>query len=149
MNAESLRYAHRMEDERVSAIARELERTREVVLAYLFGSVARGEAGPGSDIDVAVALEPGIHNRLRFRARLAESLSRSSGSTVQVVDLAEATPALGGRIVRDGTLLVCRDDTIRVRTEVHLLQREFDTAPLRRALDRAQSAAIKARSADG
>ena len=41
------------------------ERLREVleprlpglVAAYLFGSVARGEAGPGSDVDVAVLLE--------------------------------------------------------------------------------------------
>lgn len=70
----------------------------------------------------------------------------SNGVPVEVVLLEDVPPALGGRIVREGKLLVCRDEADRVRTEVAMLQREFDTAPLRKVLDEAQSQAIRATS---
>ena len=38
----------------VERLREELERWPEVLDAYLFGSVARGEAQPHSDVDVAV-----------------------------------------------------------------------------------------------
>jgi predicted nucleotidyltransferase len=44
----------------------------------IFGSVARGEAGPGSDVDVLVELGPGIglFRYVDIRDRLAEILGR-------------------------------------------------------------------------
>lgn len=47
--------------------------------------------------------------------------------------LEDAPPALAGRAVREGTLLLCRDESHRVRLEVNVLRREFDTEPLRKA----------------
>ena len=37
-----------------------------VVLAYLYGSQARGDAGPLSDVDVAVLFSPDVPERERF-----------------------------------------------------------------------------------
>lgn len=139
-----------MDDPRLDAVRVELEARPEIVLAYVFGSVARGTAARGSDIDIAVALTQPPSDALAYRARLAEELTRAAGSTrVEVVLLQEAPPALAGRIVREGRLLVCRDETRRVRIEVDALRREFDTEPLRRALDHAQSAAIRAEETRG
>jgi hypothetical protein len=122
-----------------------LEGRPEVVLAYLFGSAARGTASGGSDLDVAVSLLEPPRDPLSSRARLAEALMRAAGGTrVDVVLLGDAPPALAGRIVRTGTVLVCRDESHRVRLEVAILRREFDTKPIREALDRAQSSAIRA-----
>jgi predicted nucleotidyltransferase len=136
---------HALVDERVlHSIQAELEGRSEIVLAYVFGSVGRGTASESSDIDVAVSLSERPQDPLRYRARLAESLTGAAGGRrVEVVVLAESPPELAGRAVREGRLLLCRDEARRVRTEVDILRREFDTAPLRKALDRAQSAAIR------
>jgi len=117
----------------------------EVVLAYLFGSAARGTATPTSDIDIAVLVSEALPNALRYRARLAEALVEvAGGRPVEVILLDDAPPALAGRIVREGRLLLCRDEAARVRFEVRALESEFDTAPLRRVLDRGLATAIRA-----
>jgi predicted nucleotidyltransferase len=75
----------------------ELQRLFEchgVVLAYLHGSQARGDAGPLSDVDVAVLFEPRLTPKERWDRRLALTASLTSAfhrSDVFVVDLAEAT----------------------------------------------------------
>lgn len=134
-----------MNPDPLARIRAELEGRPDVVLAYVFGSAARGTAASGSDIDVAISFAEPARDRLAFRARLMEDLARAAGGTrVDVVLIADAPPALAGRIVREGTLLVCRDEAHRVRTEVAALRAEFDTARLRAELDRGQSSAIRA-----
>ena len=51
----------------------------------LFGSVARGDATPSSDIDLLVDLLPGGGNDLLRFARIAEELSQLLGARVDVV----------------------------------------------------------------
>ena len=51
----------------------------------LFGSVARGDATPGSDIDLLVELLPGGGNELLRVAGIAEELSQLLGTRVDVV----------------------------------------------------------------
>lgn len=51
----------------------------------LFGSVARGDATPGSDIDLLVDLMPGGGNELLRVAGIAEELSELLGTRVDVV----------------------------------------------------------------
>ena len=116
----------------------------EIAVAYLFGSTARGDSSHLSDIDVGVLLANGPGNLLRYRARLSEDLSRAmEGTPVEVVLLADAPPALAAKAIREGRLLLCRDDATRVRFEFHTLRRDFDTAPLRRMYDQTLAAAIR------
>jgi uncharacterized protein len=51
----------------------------------LFGSVARGDATPGSDVDLLVDLRPGGGNELLRVAGIAEELSELLGTRVDVV----------------------------------------------------------------
>jgi hypothetical protein len=51
----------------------------------LFGSVARGDAGPASDIDILVDLEAGGGNPLMRIAGMSEELSVLLGVRVDVV----------------------------------------------------------------
>ena len=106
-----------------------------VVLAYLYGSQARGDAGPLSDVDVAVLLGPDTQGDERFHRMLqliGELASVFRRDDVNVVDLQEASPLLRHRVYRDGQLLYCRDDAERVRFETMALRDYIDTAPLRR-----------------
>ncbi len=49
--------------------------------------------------------------------------------------LNDAPVALAYRVLRDGVLLVCRDEPARVEHRVRTVDRYPDTAPLRRVLD--------------
>lgn len=101
----------------------------DVIVAYLFGSRARGTARPTSDIDVAVLLNADADThwrRLELGARL--------GDTVDLVVLNDAPVALAYRVLRDGILLVSNDERARIRHWTRTVDRYLDTAPLRRAL---------------
>lgn len=71
----------------------------DVRVAVLFGSEARGTAGPGSDVDIAVDA-PGV-DILDLMALLSGALDRE----VDVVDLEEATIPLLERLVREGIVV--------------------------------------------
>lgn len=113
-----------------------------VVAASLIGSQASGKAGPLSDVDIAVWLEPGIspQRRSSLRLQLADAAGRALATDeVDVVILNEATPLICHRAMRDGVGLMVRNQVQRVRLETGALLTYFDTAPLRREFDRARS----------
>ncbi|MDQ3353190.1 MAG: nucleotidyltransferase domain-containing protein [Actinomycetota bacterium] len=87
----------------------------EVVVAYLFGSWARGTQTALSDIDVAVLLAP-VADLRATTMELAADLSGVTGrARLDLVVLNDAPLALAYRVLRDGQLLACRDEVARVR----------------------------------
>ncbi len=93
----------------ISAVTEALRTERNVRLAVLFGSLARGHAGEGSDVDVLVSL---AEERPMYLSHLSVRLTRALGRDVEVLSLAHVRahdPALLGAIVRDGRPLVDRD----------------------------------------
>lgn len=60
-------------------------RRYQAVNPRVFGSVARGDASPGSDIDLLVDLLPGGGNELLRVSGLAEELGEVLGARVDVV----------------------------------------------------------------
>lgn len=106
----------------------------EVVVAYLYGSHARGRETVLSDVDVGVVLDDGCdaHDaRLELLAELGEI---TAPARVDVVVLNDAPVALGYRVLRDGRLLLCRDDAARVRHFTRTVDRYLDMAPMRKIL---------------
>lgn len=65
----------------------------------VFGSVARGEADPTSDLDLLVDLEPG-RSLIDLGALLAD-LEAELGAPVDLVTEAGLRPALRERVLRD------------------------------------------------
>jgi predicted nucleotidyltransferase len=101
--------------------------------AYLFGSVARAEAGPESDVDVAVLLGDGEPRELqREGLRIEGELERRVGRTVQVVVLNLAPVDLVHRVLRDSVLLSEADRSARIRFEVRARNEYFDLLPFLR-----------------
>ena len=110
-----------------------LESKPELVIAYLFGSVARGTDRAGSDVDIAVVYEndppPGLAG---LGLDLEGELERGLRRPVQVVVLNSAPPDLIHRVLRDGKLLLERDRSARIRFEVRKRNEYFDLLPILR-----------------
>lgn len=116
------------------ALASRLASEPDVVVAYLFGSHARGTAGALSDVDVAVLLVEGWAPQRQLE--LIDAVADVVGSAhADVVVLNDAPVALAYRVLRDGRPLVVNDDRARVRHWVRTVDRYLDMAPLRRTLE--------------
>ncbi|HEY6004034.1 MAG TPA: nucleotidyltransferase domain-containing protein [Anaeromyxobacter sp.] len=111
-------------------VTRALERRPEVLEAYLFGSQARGEAQPHSDIDVAVYVAPVPETPFGYEAQVGADLMSALGKNrVDVVVLNRAPPLLYHRILRDGVRLLSRDPKATTAREGRALSRYCDYLP--------------------
>jgi len=115
---------------RPDPIRRVLEARSDVRLAYLFGSLARGEARLNSDADIAVLFSGSPPTE--SLDRLVADLEAASGRGVHLVVLNNAPPLLAHEVVATGTCLVCCDEDERVRFVARTVSRYLDTAHLRR-----------------
>lgn len=101
--------------------------------AYLFGSVARGEAGAASDVDVAVLFRSEPPAGLASLALPLEGeLERRIGRRVQLIVLNRAPVDLVHRVLRDGVLVFDGDPSARIRFEVRARNEYFDLLPVLR-----------------
>ena len=119
-------------DRLAERLARLLDPHPEVLEAYLFGSYARGQEQPHSDIDVAVYVdEARIDNSgFGYRARLTTDLMAGIGfNDVDVVLLNHAPPVLYHRVLRDGVRLLSRDLPATTTREGQALSRYCDFVP--------------------
>lgn len=119
-----------------------------VVAASLMGSQATGRAGPLSDVDVGLWLEPQLAPE--ERAVLANVLAAAAidalgTGEVDLVVLNNASPLLRHRALRDGERILDRRPADRVRLETRALLEYLDTGPLRATL----SAGRRRRIAEG
>jgi hypothetical protein len=116
----------------LAAVRAVLERRDAVLEAYLFGSWARGEAQPHSDIDVAVYVDADARSEsaLGLDAEIAAELMQALGSNhVDVVLLNEAPPLLYHGVLRDGIRILARDLRATSVREGRALSRYCDYVP--------------------
>jgi hypothetical protein len=71
-----------------------------VIRLALFGSVLRGQAHPGSDVDLIVEFAPGAKTYARFFA-LSELLEERLGRPVELVTTEALSPFIGPRILAE------------------------------------------------
>jgi len=66
----------------------------------VFGSMARGDARPDSDIDILVQFSPGLKTYARFLA-LSDLLEASLGRGVELVTTEALSPFIGSHILAE------------------------------------------------
>jgi len=113
----------------------------DVIIAYLFGSVARGQATERSDVDIAVLFVPertgidAIERQIQITYDLEDCLMldeqepQAKRPEVQITVLNRATPLLAYQVVKDGILLYERGQEERVDFEVRAMKLYFDIKP--------------------
>jgi predicted nucleotidyltransferase len=115
-------------------------------LAVLFGSTARGEAGPRSDVDLGILLDPDTRD---LRLHVGAELGRAAGREVDVVFLNEAPPLLRFEISRDGLLLFEKEDGLWTDFMARAMVDWWDWAPYSRMFAKAMVADLRERLRDG
>ena len=113
-------------------LAELLDPRAEILEAYLFGSHARGQAQPHSDVDVAVYVDVARadDSGYGYRASLTTDLMAGLGvNDVDVVVLNRAPPLLYHRVLRDGVRLIARDLRATTTREGRAVSRYCDFVP--------------------
>ncbi len=85
------------------SVAQKLQHFAQIERIYLFGSRARGDAQPRSDIDLAISCPMAD---ARVWASICEAVDDADTLLrIDVVRLEEASPELAGRIIEEGRLI--------------------------------------------
>jgi len=101
---------------------------QDIRIAVVFGSIARGSAGPDSDLDIAVAARQPLSSEQR--SALIEGLAERTGRPVDLIDLATVGEPLMGKIVTEGIwVLGSRTEKAQLLTR-HLIE-QADFLPYR------------------
>lgn len=96
----------------------------DVLLVYLFGSLA--QENKGNDVDLAILTDKTAP--YTFRDRLTAFLGTER---LDIVDLRRASPAFCFEIIRAGQLLYAVDEEVRLQYELSVVRQYHDTAYLR------------------
>ena len=102
----------RISDPRLAEVVRRLIETYAPERVYLFGSNARGEAGPDSDYDILLVVPDGAPPELK-RSRLAYEKLWGTGTAVDVLVWTRSSfdnrlhlpTSLPATVIREGQLL--------------------------------------------
>ena len=105
-----------------------LEKHATIRLAVLFGSLAQGEAGWDSDLDLAIGADHPLatHEKIQLIAELAEVLGRP----VDLVDIYSAGEPLLGQIITRGKKILGTNTDFAFMLNKHLLN-QADFMPYR------------------
>ena len=100
-----------------------------VVFAYLYGSYARGDVHPFSDVDIGIYLEKmtpaeALNNELSLALEFDDILG--SKTNVDVRSINTMPLLIKGHIVTEGILLYSRNDSLRIEFESSVRMAYFD-----------------------
>jgi predicted nucleotidyltransferase len=118
----------------------------ELKLAVLFGSTARGQARKGSDVDLALLVDPDTPDA---RRKALIELERAAGREVDPVFISDAPPLLRSEITRDGILIFQRQEDLWGRFKERAILDWWDWAPNARTLTKAAVQRLREKVANG
>ena len=118
-------------------IGKALEGRREVIVAYLYGSVAKGYAGRGSDIDVGLLLRKDFKAGALYPARIAREIKEKChlSQDVDVRILNDGSQRFLHQVITEGRIILLRDEGERVKFETSVIDRYIDFKPFYKQYD--------------
>ena len=114
-----------------------LQSDERIAFALVFGSAARGQETPFSDLDIAIGLRAGVTFDAGDIGTLVSRLEAASRREVDLVILNEAPPGLAYRVFRDGRLIFEADRAARVARQARAIMEYLDFKPFEERFARA------------
>lgn len=93
----------------VNGILTKAKKDVDVVAVFLFGSRARGESAPGSDIDVCLILRPGNYSPMILNQK---RLSYLKEGNADVHIFSQLPLYIRHRVLKEGKILLCQDEDL-------------------------------------
>jgi len=121
----SIRGVRALED-KVERLVTLFENEKNILVAYLFGSYARGYETLQSDVDIAVLLSEVPEKLLEYYLHLERKLAEALEKDVDLVFLNDASPLLKYQVIKYGRLLFSRNERVRVTFEAKSLCEYLD-----------------------
>jgi len=119
---------------RIPHMKRVLLEDKNIVFAYLFGGLARGELKPLSDVDIAVYVKD-IGNLPEYKLKLFDALTEILRTNeMDLVILNTAPVILSGKILQNKQTLVDKNPPLRHAYESLTLRKYFDFTEKEKAL---------------
>jgi predicted nucleotidyltransferase len=113
-----------------------------VDMAILFGSYARGQARPGSDVDIGLRWTPGVTHATKNA--VLDRIERCARATADAIDVDGAPPLLRMEIARSGKLLAARSPDAWPRFRARAMLDWWDFAPYARLMHEAARVRLEA-----
>ncbi len=112
-------------------IERVLKKHPEILVAYLYGSVASGREHGESDIDIGVLLKEDFKPDALYSARIANEICMESGPgrEVDVRTLNDKSLIFLHQVLKYGRILLSKDERRRIEFETEVYDRYLDFEP--------------------
>jgi len=106
------------------------DKHEEILFAYLFGSMARGEAGKDSDVDIGIYIDEKKNIKPFYEIELAEEIERETNlKGVEIVILNGKSLRFLNQVLRYGKLIFSRDEKARILFETTVTKKYIDFKP--------------------
>ncbi|MFQ5639641.1 MAG: nucleotidyltransferase domain-containing protein [bacterium] len=137
-----LKHSNKFDKDEIKKTLRAFFRKQdEVLVAYLFGSVAEDKQNKLSDLDVAILVDSNKLKRLEKQqfgyqvSVMTDLMSLLKTNDIDLVILNYATPLLSHEVIKSGEIVFCRDEDDRAEFEIRTQHRYLDTKHLREIQD--------------
>ncbi|MFA4844119.1 MAG: nucleotidyltransferase domain-containing protein [Candidatus Margulisiibacteriota bacterium] len=112
---------------------------KKIELLYLFGGAARGSSGRLSDIDLAYYSRQEAE-LLDLQNSLADLLKRDD---IDLVNLKSANPLISYQVIKNGKLLFCSNEALKVQLEYMIVNKYLNTIHLRNEFHKSFTKAVQ------
>lgn len=131
MNITKKQSLTKKEKEKITkTISSYLQKHKEIVAAYLFGSYVKGQQFGDIDLGILVRNEP--ENLLEYEFEHEIKLEEQVNIAVDVRVLNKAPVSFVQNVIRHGQIIIDSKPNIRSDFESYILRKHFDFAPFRR-----------------
>lgn len=98
----------------------------KILVAYIFGSRAKGSAISKSDYDIAVLLSETPQRLLDYYLHLINKLTEVLGDNVDLIILNTAPPMLKYQVIKNGRAIYIRNERARITFEARAIGEYLD-----------------------
>ena len=117
-------------------ISKVLEKHKEILFGYLYGSIAKGKARKGSDIDIGIFLKKDFKKNTFYEVDLALEIEKETNlKNVEIVVLNNKSLRFVNQVLRYGKLIFSRNEKERIKFETFITNKYIDFKPYYKEYD--------------
>ena len=93
-------------------LVKKARQDQDVLAVIVFGSCARGNDGPASDLDICLVLQPKDYSNLKLSRKRLEYLKFFSIPGLDIHIYQQLPLYIRKRVLKEGEILFCRDEEV-------------------------------------